>query len=353
MGFKKHYFKVAGLIFAILFVIAIIALNLIRVDKVIIEPGTAETVRDKIEVDGARVYEPNGDIRFLTVLVSARKPSMMEYWYAKYVSKDSSIFPWEEINGEQSPQESQKLNEALMKGSQNAAKVVALTELNCDVNQSGSGALISAIEKRSPASKFLEVGDTITEINGKKIELDSQASDAIQSNSPGDTIELKIERSDKNVEKSFEIQLDSSPYEKGKAFLGVGLVTRDLDFDFPIDISINPGDVTGPSAGLAFALTSIDLLSKGDLSGSNRVAITGEIYLDGEVGQVGGVKEKAIAARRAGAKIMIVPKGEGGIARKNAGDMKVYEVSNISDALQVLEKSGGDPLSQMQSCPTS
>ena len=75
-------------------------------------------------------------------------------------------------------------------------------------------------------------------------------------------------------------------------------------------VSVNSGDVGGPSAGLAYTLAIIDQLTPGSLTGGKTVAVTGTMELDGSVGEVGGVYQKTLAAISAGATLMVVPTGE-------------------------------------------
>ena len=65
--------------------------------------------------------------------------------------------------------------------------------------------------------------------------------------------------------------------DSGKPYFGIGATTEDLKVDFPVEIKIAPGDVSGPSGGLAFTLTIIDDLTPGDLTGGKKVAVTGTI----------------------------------------------------------------------------
>jgi PDZ domain-containing secreted protein len=56
---------------------------------------------------------------------------------------------------------------------------------------------------------------------------------------------------------------------------------------------------------------------------------------------VGGVAQKAVTARRAGARLMLVPADEVKDARAHAGDMKVVGVRTLDDALAALARAGG------------
>jgi PDZ domain-containing protein len=128
---------------------------------------------------------------------------------------------------------------------------------------------------------------------------------------------------------------------EGQAQIGVFSAP---EYDFPVDVQIDTGDVGGPSAGLAFTLTILDELSPGDLTGGDEIAVTGTIESDGTVGPIGGVAQKAVAARRAGARLFIVPRAEAAVARSHADGMRVAAVRDLDDALAALERSGGEPL---------
>jgi Lon-like protease len=127
----------------------------------------------------------------------------------------------------------------------------------------------------------------------------------------------------------------------GAPRLGVALATRNAQFAFPLRVTIDTGKVGGPSAGLAFTLALLDDLDPADLTGGQKVAVTGTIDTTGRVGPVGGVAQKAAAARRNGAVAFLVPPEEEHDARRHAGRMSVVVVRTLDDALGALAQLGG------------
>ena len=123
--------------------------------------------------------------------------------------------------------------------------------------------------------------------------------------------------------------------------IGVSTFTRDLTFDFPVDVSIDSGRVGGPSAGLAFTLGILDALTPESVTGGARVATTGTMELNGTVGPVGGVHQKVVAASREGVDLMMVPSAEIDEARRYAGDLRIEPVDDLDGALAVLASLGG------------
>ena len=63
------------------------------------------------------------------------------------------------------------------------------------------------------------------------------------------------------------------------------------------------------------------------------MAATGTINLDGTVGDVGGVAQKTVAVRKAGAQLFLVPRGFD-VGPAQAGSMKVYSVATLQQALR-------------------
>ena len=78
-----------------------------------------------------------------------------------------------------------------------------------------------------------------------------------------------------------------------------------------------------------------DVLSSRDYAGGRTVAATGTIDLDGDVGPVGGVEQKAIAADESGADVFLVPSAEVEQARRSG--LPVRGVQTLEAALATLD----------------
>jgi PDZ domain-containing protein len=238
----------------------------------------------------------------------------------------------------------------MMQQSQDTASLVAAKYLGYEIIPEVAGAYVVEIVSNSPADIFLQLGDLIVEVDGIKVESPKDLGDAIKSKEPGETVSIGYKRSEGTFEtpssdelvKIQEISLTTHPTLDNTGFLGVVIQTP-LVADIPFDISIDVGRVGGPSAGLAFSLTILDFLTKGELTGGLSVATTGTIDQYGNVGSVGAYAQKAEAAARSGIDVFLVPPaGFRTVERISAGRFAVRCVSTFNDAIIELSNFGGN-----------
>ena len=110
--------------------------------------------------------------------------------------------------------------------------------------------------------------------------------------------------------------------------------------DVPMTAGWFPGPLEGDSAGLALALSAVDAFSEGNLCAGGPMAATGTISPDGKVGSVASVREKAILAKRAGMRILVVPMGQGKDAEdaiRDGAAMTVVEAGTLADAVKAVQ----------------
>jgi PDZ domain-containing protein len=318
--------------------ILVTALAIIKVPYVIISPGDATALDDSVvSISGTETYPHDGELLYLTVRVTNDDPNVWRYLFSQ-LDDDLDVQKREAVIGCASYEDSGRLNDELMIQSQDVAKEVALTRLGYAVELLGTRTIIRDVECGGPSEGKLRPGDMVTAVDGMPVSTAEEIAPLVQAHDPGDIARISVERDGEPVEVS--VRLGD---REGTAYAGV--ISQTLyDWSFPVDVEIDTARVSGPSAGLAFALAIVDDLSPGDLTGGRKVAITGSIEADGRVGPVGGVAQKAVTARDAGATLMLVPFGEGKQAREHAGDMKVVVVRTLDDALRALEAAGGDPV---------
>jgi ATP-dependent Lon protease len=100
---------------------------------------------------------------------------------------------------------------------------------------------------------------------------------------------------------------------------------KDQDIHLHVPAGAQPKD--GPSAGVTMATALVSLISNMPVKGD--VSMTGEITLRGQVLPVGGIKEKVLAAYRAGSKTVLLPK-------KNQADLEEDIPQEVLDRIKFI-----------------
>lgn len=320
-------------------VVALVSAALfIRLPYYTLSPGSSRATEPLIKVENAQSYDSDGAVDFLTVsLRQATAVELLVAWADSAVEVKSD----DELFGSQTESESHAANVVMMSNSKDAATYQALTRLGYNVPSSGTGAVVASVQPNSPASGVLGSFDVIVGIDDTPITMNSQLVQAIGDSTPGVTRTLSIEKFDGTNAHTASVVIGARPGDPSRGYLGVSTTTRDLNFSFPVTVTINSGAVSGPSAGLAFTLGLLDVLSPGSLTGGQHIAATGTMDLNGAVGPVGGVHQKVVAAKRAGATLMIVPSSELDEARRYAGSLRIEPADTLDEALAVLTTIGG------------
>jgi len=283
-----------------------------------------------VQVPDESTAEDEGGIYMVDILV--RKASLFERLFPQ-IHDSASLVPEEEFNptGVSEPQRRQSsLNQ--MSRSQQIAVAVALRELDYDVEATPTGAEVALVLPDSPADGKLQPGDVIVGARGERVRSPEELRDVMEGHSPGDPVELEVRRAGRI--RTIEVGTRADPDDAGRAVVGV-LVEPAADIELPLDIKINAGDVGGPSAGLAFALDVVDELGR-DVDRGRRIAATGELDLEGNVGAIGGIEQKAAGARLVHADVFVVPDDNAAEARQYADGLEVVAVSTFAEALAAL-----------------
>lgn len=295
----------------------------------VVAPGTALDLTDDITISGVPSHKPTG--KFLLITVRLIQPSALRAALAMLNPQLEVVPETRFLKPGVSAAAYLKLQKAVFKESQLSAAGAAARASGMQVRVEGTGARIADIRKDSPAQEALRVGDLITAIDGAQVAVVTDVTSVTTSRPPGTVFELVINRKGENL----TVQVPNARLDGFNARgTGIGVITttENLKVDLPFEVSFKERNLAGPSAGLVYALTMADMLSDADLAGDRIIAASGSIALDGQVGPVGGLEQKAVVARQAGAQLFLVPEQE----IEQVSSEGIRGVGNLSGALSIL-----------------
>jgi len=333
-------------------------------------PASAQPVDERIVFgdlgDAAEQFPPVGDLYFVTVTEPSQ--SILS-WFVGRDEPAVQFLTSEEKFGVQTPPQRRRFALEQMRTSEQTAQYIALQRVGFDVGLAEGDVLIQDMVclaanddatdcvDWSPSDDVLDPGDRILEVEGEPIEGVEDLTRVLEGRKPGDRVSMRIDRPGAG-ELDVEVELTASPDDPDRTIVGFfPFDTRRVELPFELDI--DTGSIGGPSAGLAFTLTLIDELTEGELTGGGDIAVTGTIELDGSVGPIGGLRQKASAVAQTGVDVFLVPgisdkadeeqiaayEAELDAAQRAGGDhLQIIPVRTLEEALDALESLGGDPI---------
>ncbi|WP_091847004.1 YlbL family protein [Bifidobacterium commune] len=116
---------------------------------------------------------------------------------------------------------------------------------------------------------------------------------------------------------------------------------RGIDGADTAKVSVHIGDIGGSSAGMMYALGVLTKLTPEDETGGKTIAGTGTIDKKGEVGEIGGIQLKMLAAKRDGATYFLAPAANcNEVVGHVPSGLRVVKVSTLDEAYRSLEAIG-------------
>ena len=298
-----------------------------------------------IEISGAPTYPASGQLRLTTVSavgtpgINAYPLVVLRNWW----SPSSQVSQVVEQPTETRAQIDQS-NQAQMVGSQEAATVAALTELGYQIP---TVLMIGSVVDGSGSQGVLEPGDVVLGLDGTPTADFATLTDLLTATEPGTTVTVDVRRG------GDELHLPVvTTAGDGRALLGISLgATVDPTFDLPVDVKINIDHIGGPSAGTMFALGIIDRLTPEDEVGGQVIAGTGTIDEAGNVGPIGGIRQKLAGARRDGAAWFLAPQSNcDEVVGHVPSGLHVVAVSTLHEAREAVVAIGSGNGASLPTC---
>lgn len=299
------------------------------------QQGTGKDTKqvELIQVDGHRTYPTSGALDMLTVSVEGnadQRPAWTSVIRALF-SRSQAVVPASALFPEGTTTEQVNEQDAAdMKNSQQSAVAAALVHQGYRIP---TELRVGSVEQGSAADGTIRKGDVITAFDGTELTTNADATtlrEAVAKHGTSSPATVTVTRDGTSRDVSV------TPRDQdGTALLGVGVVEH---YDFPFDVTIQLQDVGGPSAGMMFALGIIDEITPGKLNGGQHVAGTGTITAGGEVGPIGGIRQKLYGAKDAGATVFLAPAANCDEVVGHVPDgLDVYAVKTLDQAVTDLQ----------------
>jgi len=293
--------------------------------------GVIDTT-NRVEVENE--YSSTGNLNFL--YVSQLKATIPTYVLAKILPTwDLESISSYQISEEESLEELEIRDKLYLEEANTAAIFVAYQEALKEIKVHNEKNHITYLVDRTKTD--LKIGDVLLSVDGVEIGNIEQVREVVARKSVGEKLHLKVLRNGKEVECYAEVFL-----ENGEKYIGISfLTTYDYDLEPNLELKFKRNE-SGPSGGLMLALTIYDKLTSEDITGGKKIAGTGTIDMNGNVGQIGGVKYKLRGAVKNKMDLMIVANGENyeecmKMKEEENLDIEIVGVSTFQEALEFLE----------------
>jgi Lon-like protease len=283
-----------------------------------------------ISVEGRERNEVRGNLNLTTVGVSRKGLSLVQAvrgWFDDEVAvvPEETVYP-----PDRTEEDTRRLNREAFLTSEQAAQSVALGRLGYPEK-----VVVQGFAEDSPSADALEEGDALEAVDGRPTP-DTDALDAVLTSIPGGS-EITVDYTRLGEPGTATITTGTAVEREG-SLLGITVLDQP---SAPFDVDIQVEDVGGPSAGLMLTLGILDLVGDDDLTGGSVVAGTGTIDGEGNVGPIGGITLKMVAAADIDAELFLVPAGncEEALGAADPG-FPLARVATLDDALTALADFG-------------
>ena len=312
-------------------IVVVFLLFMIELPYSIYTPGGAVDLNKRISVNNG--YEAEGSFNMAYVsMVRGSIPFLL----LSYIIPDWDIVSSDEITIEGENMEEMLEREKLyMQESMDAAIINAYRAAGADLNITGTISEVSFIAEEADTN--LKIGDEIIRANQVEIHSLDDLKKVIEGLDEKEKVRLDVIRDDEEKE-CFAYTYKTDDGMK----IGVSLLTT-YEYTTAPEVSItSKASEAGSSGGLMMSLTIYNSLVPEDITGGKKIVGTGTIDIDGNVGEIGGVKYKLIGAVKNDADVFICPEENYEeaieVALDKDYDIPIISVSTFLEAIEALEE---------------
>jgi PDZ domain-containing protein len=321
-------------------------------------PGPAFDLQQGLEVEGAEVYPSQGELLLTSVSL---QESRLIYNVLSLFDDSFDLMKVRDYIGEDLDTEEQDTVDIVITFlSQDTAVVAGLREVGEAVEVEELGLFVAGVMPDYPADGVVNEGEVIVAVNGETVENIDVFTETINSTPEGGSIELQLKEIDAELAKEFDEEVAEGTMQRpdlaelledgvrevevqpvyepelDKKIIGVSL-RKFFAYASEVEVGWDLEAVKGPSAGMMMTLSLVNALTPDDLTEGEKIAGTGEIYLDGDVGPIGGLPFKIRAAETEGATMFIYPVENQEDLEGFSTYLELYAVDTLDEAIEVLQ----------------
>lgn len=319
---NNYKFLIAWIIIVILF--------FYELPYVIYTPGGIVNLEERIVVDGEEDVTAGSLNMSYVSLVKGTIPMLL----LSFVVPNWDILPSEEITREdESVDELLELEKLYMKSSIDNATILAFREAGKELNITRE--VNNIIYIADEAETDLEMYDELLSVDGKNLATIDELRAYVNTLNEGDTVSILVNRDGKEKECSAKIYNTSDGLKVGISFL----TTYEYETTPEIEVTTKNSE-SGSSGGLMLSLAIYNAIADEDITKGRTIVGTGTIDINGNVGEIDGVKYKLLGANKNNAEIFLCPMEnyEEALEVKEEYDLdvEIHGVATFSEALEYL-----------------
>ncbi len=287
-------------------------------------PGGTIDITNRIDIDGG--YVSKGSLNLL--YVTEYRGNVMTYLMGLVLPSFDIEKQEERQISNESAQDIYIRNRVMLENSIDNATILAYRYANKTVNITGYNNVILA----NYNDNELKIGDNIISIDDVKVSNLIDIKNELDKKEANQTITISVMRD--NKEHSFKVKLDD---EKK-----LGIIVQ-TDYEYELDPEINikfKTSESGSSGGLMLALSIYNAITSEDITHGFKVAGTGTIDIEGNVGEIGGIKYKIMGAVRNKMDLVFVPTANYDeaikVKKEHNYDIDIIKVNTFEEALNYL-----------------
>ena len=311
-------------VYIVIFFITVVVFN-IRLPYYVSAPGGTIDITNRLSGEDSKKINGSLNLLYVTEFEGTVPTVLMSFLFPDW---DLEARKEVELDGENGDDVYNR-NRLMLDNSVKNATFVAYKYAGKDVKLTNIENVVIA----NTRDNGLEIGDVINRVNGKDVKSVEEIRDVLKESKGSVNIDLVRDKKSKNI----DVSLDRDNK------LGTVIMTNyDIDTEDDLDIRFNSRE-SGSSGGMMLTLTIYSAISGDDIIKGRKIAGTGTIDINGNVGEIDGIKYKIMGAHKKGVDVVLVPSSnyeEAMRVKKDKGyDMEIVEVKTFSDAVNYLKNS--------------